>query len=367
MTIKFVVFDFDGVFTDGKCYFDKSNIKKYYNIKDGMGLSILRKNDIQYGLISSYNTEKQILINEKNVNNQIINHLKFKYKYIGKGNKLQILDSWLKELNLDYTNVAYLGDDINDIEIMKLVNYSACPNDAVRECKEIVNYICKNNGGNGCVREFCELIVSKSYETNNIIEEIRSEFLYQINNFPLKDIHNICNIIKESPGNIYFTGVGKSGNMASHCSDLLKCISLPSFYLDLLNSTHGNIGTLKKNDIILLFSNSGNTKEIIELIPLFKKINVKTIGICSNKQSKFKDLCDKIVILPFNKEIGGEINKIPTHSCMNQLLFSNILVSLLKKNISLSTYKNNHLGGNIGKKLHTINDVLITVFPKIEI
>jgi len=363
--IKFVVFDFDGVFTDGKCYFDEFNIHKYYNIKDGMALSLLRRKNIQYGLISSYSTEKDILINEKNVDEQIINHLNFKYKYIGRGNKLEILNKWLQELDLRYENVAYIGDDINDIEIMNLVKYSSCPADAVDLCKSTVNYICKNKGGDGCVREFVETIVNN--KTNTIIDEIRNEFLYQINNYPLQRIINISTLIKENKGNIYFAGIGKSGNMASHCCDLLKCISIPSFYLNLINCTHGDIGTLKENDIILLFSNSGNTKEIVELIPLFKKTNIKTIGICSNKKSKFNELCDEIVILPFDKEIDGEINKIPTHSCMTQLIFSNILVSSLKKYISLSTYKNNHLGGNIGKNLYTINDVLMEDFPKIEV
>jgi arabinose-5-phosphate isomerase len=363
--IKFVVFDFDGVFTDGKCYFDEYNVHKYYNIKDGMALSLLRRHTIQYGLISSYNTNKDILINGKNVDEQIINHLKFNYKYIGKGNKLEILNNWLTELNLKYENVAYIGDDINDIEVMKLVGYSACPYDAVDLCKKTVNYICKNNGGNGCVREFVETIVNN--KTITIVDEIRNEVLYQTNNFPLKKIQNISNMIKEATGNIYFAGVGKSGNMAKHCCDLLKCISLPTFYLDLLNCTHGDIGTVRKNDLIFLFSNSGNTKEIVDLIPLFHKFEVYTVGICSNVNSKFTNLCNDVIILPFNKEIDGEINKIPTHSCMNQLIFSNILVSSLKKYISLSTYKNNHLGGNIGKNLYTINDVLIKDFPKIEI
>lgn len=65
MKIKLVIFDFDGVFTDNKCYFDtNSNIKKYYNIKDGMGLKILKDNKIKTGLISSYSTDKNILLND---------------------------------------------------------------------------------------------------------------------------------------------------------------------------------------------------------------------------------------------------------------------------------------------------------------
>ena len=88
MNIKLVIFDFDGVFTDGKCYFDtNSNIKKYYNIKDGMGLKILKDHEIKTGLISSYSTDNNILLNELDVNEAIVSHLKFNFKYIGKERK----------------------------------------------------------------------------------------------------------------------------------------------------------------------------------------------------------------------------------------------------------------------------------------
>ena len=362
--IKFVIFDFDGIFTDGKCYFDQENIIKYYNVKDGMAIKILRDHNLISGLISSYNSEKDVFLNKNKIDQEIMNHLKFDYKFIGKANKIDILDNWLKDLNLDYNNVAYIGDDINDIEVMKRVCFSSCPYDAVSECKKIVNYICKKKGGDGCVREFVDKIINFSKEFS-IIDEIRNEFYYQIDNFNLDNINELADIIQNIEGNIYFCGVGKSGNIAKHCCDLLKCISYKSFYFDILNSTHGNIGTIKNNDIILLFSNSGNTSEIINIIPLLKKIDIKIIGICCNKQSKFKELCDLTIITPFNKEISGEINQIPTNSYMSHLLFCNILVSILKNNISIDQYKENHLSGNIGTNLLKIKDVIITEYPKI--
>ena len=108
-----------------------------------------------------------------------------------------------------------------------------------------------------------------------------------------------------------------------------------------------------------MFSNSGNTTEIINIIPIFKNIGLKTVGICCNEISKFKELCDIIIITPFNNEISGVINKIPTNSCMSHLIFCNILVSLLKNNISLDKYKENHLSGNIGKNLLKVKDIFI--------
>lgn len=200
---------------------------------------------------------------------------------------------------------------------------------------------------------------------NNLLLEIKNEFNYQIDNFNLKDIQEIVNIINASKNNIYFCGVGKSGNIAKHCCDLLKCINISSFYLDILNLSHGDIGTLNNKDIVLMFSNSGNTKELIDIIPLLKIKGIKIICISCNEKSRLQKLCDKTIITPFKKEISGEIDKIPTNSFMSHLIFSNILVSLLKTNLLLDKYKENHLAGDIGKNMLKVKDVLITDYPKI--
>lgn len=354
--IKFVVFDFDGVFTDGKVYFDsQGNIQKYYNIKDGTGIKLLIEKNIEVGVISGY---------KENISqHKILEHLNIKYISLNSESKLDILNKWCQDLNIKLEEVAYMGDDINDLEIINNVKLSACPCDAVKECKDVVNYICEKKGGEGCVREFIDKIIY-DYQELTIINEIKNDFNYQINNFNLDEINKLSEIINNIDGNIYLCGVGKSGNIAKHCCDLLKCISYQSFYLDILNSTHGDIGTLRNIDIILMFSNSGNTKELVDIIPLFKNIGIKTLGICCNKNSKFKELCDLTFITPFKTEISGEINKIPTNSYMSHLIFSNILVSILKKNISLEQYKENHLYGNIGNELKKIRDVIITEFPK---
>jgi len=81
-----------------------------------MAIKILRDHNLISGLISSYNSEKDVFLNKNKIDPEIMNHLKFDYKFIGKANKIDILDNWLKDLNLDYNNVAYIGDDINDIE-----------------------------------------------------------------------------------------------------------------------------------------------------------------------------------------------------------------------------------------------------------
>jgi len=366
MNIKFVIFDFDGVFTDGKCYFNDKTINKFYNIKDGMALKLLRDLKIKTGLISSYSSNKNLLLNNFDIDKEIASHLKFDYKFIGEGSKIEILDNWLQEMNITYDNIAYIGDDINDIDIIKVAKFSACPNDAIDECKKHVDFICERGGGEGCVREFVEKIVHKDKIKNNkILEEINTEFKFQINNFDILKIVELSEMLETTTGNILLCGVGKSGNIAKHCCDLLKCVSLKAYYLDIINQVHGDIGALTDSDILLMFSNSGNTNELVNLIPNFKKKGIKIVGICSNSNSKFFNLCDLNIVTPFKNEISGNIDKIPTNSFMSHLIFTIVLISLLKSRICITTYKENHSSGNISKELLTIKDVLIQEFPKI--
>ena len=367
--LSLVVFDFDGVFTDGKCYFNEEKINKFYNIKDGMAIKLLKNNHIKTAVLSSYSSSKSVFLNENAIDEEIIEHLSFDLKYIGTDTKLDVLDKWLGELNLQYTNVAYIGDDVNDVAILEKVGFSACPNDAVSECLNVVEYVCSKGGGQGCVREFANKVIEVNKQglspTFYINREIREEFLFQINNFDVDGIDKLAQTIHDISGNIYFCGVGKSGNIAKHCCDLLKCISYPSFYLDILNSTHGDIGTLTKNDMVIMFSNSGNTRELLHIVPLFKRIGVKLVGISCNTDSEFGKVADIHLVTPFRKELSGEINKIPTNSFMSHTIFTNILVTILKKNISLDNYRENHLSGTIGKHLLKVKDVLKINYPKI--
>lgn len=365
--IQFVVFDYDGVFSDGKCHFDASgNIRKYYNVKDGMALGMLKKRGIKIGLISSYKTDKPILIQEQNANTHLINHLGFDFVFIGKSDKKTILAKWLQNINLTLQNVAYIGDDINDVVLQKEVGYSACPSDAVQECRDIVDYVCKNKGGDGAIREFVERILNLN-ETpfEQIHREVRREITHQIAHMSEADIITFAGILKESPGNIYTMGIGKSGNVAKHFADLLKSITVSAYYLDTTNALHGDIGTINAKDTIVLFSKSGSTPELIQVIPFLKERTKHLYGVCCEKDCAFEKECHKVFVTPFQEEIGGIINKIPTHSVMSHLLFINHVVSLLKREISLDVYKKNHPAGSIGNSLKKVKDVLVTEFPKI--
>ena len=165
--IKFVVFDFDGVFTDGKFYFDNSNnMKKCYNAKDTYSLKILKEYDIKCGIIT----------NDKVISIEHAPHIFDRLDKVSLGSdepKLDILDIWLKEYGYSYKEVAYIGDDLPDIPVLEKVGFSGCPNDAVDDVKKVSQYICKNKGGEGAVREFVDLIIKNNISESEINDDIK--------------------------------------------------------------------------------------------------------------------------------------------------------------------------------------------------
>ena len=149
--IKFLVLDVDGVLTDGGMYYTESGDEfKKFNAKDGLGIRRLTKNGIPVGIISHGHLSK--LINKR------AELLGIKHVFIGMGvKKLDILTKWCEELKIDLHDVAYIGDDINDLDVLHAVGVSACPDDAVLRVKDVAHHILQCNGGQGCVREFIEM------------------------------------------------------------------------------------------------------------------------------------------------------------------------------------------------------------------
>ena len=150
--IKMVLTDCDGVLTDtGVYYSERGEEMKRFSIRDGMGVERLRKLlNIETGIVTGELSGSVKKRAEK---------LKIKELHLGTKDKVSVLNDILKRTNLKAENIAFIGDDVNDLEIMKLVGLAGCPADAIQEIKKISNFVCKNNGGNGAFREFAELII----------------------------------------------------------------------------------------------------------------------------------------------------------------------------------------------------------------
>lgn len=148
--IKLVLTDVDGVLTDGGMFYSEhGEIIKKFNTKDGMGIELLKKIGIDTIFITKENS-KISKNRAKKLNVKI---------FLGIQNKEKKLKDISEMYKIKPQSIAYIGDDVNDIPIMKLIGFSATPKDGVYEVKRVADYICKNFGGQGAFREFVDIII----------------------------------------------------------------------------------------------------------------------------------------------------------------------------------------------------------------
>lgn len=150
--LKIVLTDIDGVLTDGSLYYtDEGLVMKKFFVRDGMGVILLKENGIEVGIVS---TDKSETANARG------KRLDLDLVYYGVKNKKEVIDEICFLRNVKPENLAFIGDDVNDLEVLKLVGLSACPKDAIESVTSIVDYVCQNAGGRGAFRELADLILN---------------------------------------------------------------------------------------------------------------------------------------------------------------------------------------------------------------
>lgn len=151
--IKLLLTDVDGVLTDNGVYYsERGEEMKRFSFRDGMGVERLRNMvQVETGIITRENSLPVVRRAEK---------LKINELHVGVMNKEEMLDEILSRNGLKASQVAFIGDDVNDRKIMKLVGLAACPADAMKSVAEVAHYRCSTPGGHGAFREFAEFIIT---------------------------------------------------------------------------------------------------------------------------------------------------------------------------------------------------------------
>jgi 3-deoxy-D-manno-octulosonate 8-phosphate phosphatase (KDO 8-P phosphatase) len=149
--IRLLLMDVDGVMTDGRIIFDSNGIEsKFFNVKDGHGIKMVQRTGIEVGIISG--RESQVVRNRAD-------ELGISIVYLKAQDKLTPYREILAKTGLHDRQIAYIGDDIIDIPILRRVGFAAAPADAVAEVLPYVHFVAKNGGGWGAVREVCDLLL----------------------------------------------------------------------------------------------------------------------------------------------------------------------------------------------------------------
>lgn len=153
--IKLIITDVDGVLTDGSRYFSNTGeLFKKFHVRDGMGVNMLLRDGIQT-VIMTKEPSKLVDYWAKSMNiSKVYSGIKIKEKE---------LDKICRAYKISPSEIAYIGDDVNDLELMKKVGFSATPHDGIDEAKKIVNYVCEKSGGEGALREIADLILKEKF------------------------------------------------------------------------------------------------------------------------------------------------------------------------------------------------------------
>lgn len=178
----------------------------------------------------------------------------------------------------------------------------------------------------------------------------------------LQPIEQLVQLLLNCKGSIVFTGVGKSGLVAKKISFTMVSTGTRSYYLSPTDAMHGDLGMVSPNDIFLILSKSGESEELINLIPAIQNKGATTIAVVCHPFSRLAKACHMKVILPFKQELCP-YDLAPTMSTTAQLLFGDLLTIALmrQKNISLDHYALNHPSGRIGKRTSLkVKDLMLT-------
>ena len=184
--------------------------------------------------------------------------------------------------------------------------------------------------------------------------------LRKINKVFDKNFIKAVEIMSNCKGKIIAAGIGKSGLIARKISATLSSVGFPSFYLNPGEANHGDLGQIDKRDILLVFSYSGNTVELTNMLKFANRFSIKIIGVASKKDSLLLKTSTVPILLPKVKE-SDPTGLVPTTSTSLTLLFGDCLCSSLmyKFKFSKERFKVFHPGGSIGQTLLLVKDIMV--------
>ena len=185
--------------------------------------------------------------------------------------------------------------------------------------------------------------------------------LKKINKIFNSSFANAVDLILGCKGKVICAGIGKSGIIGKKISATFSSVGIPSFFCDPAQALHGDMGQIEKKDLLIIFSYSGNTSELTNMIKYANRYRIKVIGIASKPDSLLLKASDVKLILPKVKE-ADVTGMVPTTSTSITLLLGDCLATtvMYQKKFSKEKFKVFHPGGNIGESLLLAKDIMVT-------
>lgn len=210
----------------------------------------------------------------------------------------------------------------------------------------------------GSLSSYSDLSIQETQynvDPNNLLDLFKSQqkyLNYFFQNLDLSQTLIFTQTLLNANGTIFFSGIGKSGFVAQKISQTLVSLGIRAGFLSPVDALHGDIGILNGNDILVMFSKSGNTEELLKLVPCVKAKGVYLISVTSLESNALKGVCDFNVFLPLERELCP-FDLAPVTSTAIQMVFGDTVAIAMMgaKKLSKNEYASNHPAGRIGKSL----------------
>ena len=172
--------------------------------------------------------------------------------------------------------------------------------------------------------------------------------------------NNVCNFLLETKGNLIFLGIGKSGKVSEKISATLSSLGKPSFYINAAEASHGDLGAITKKDSLIIFSYSGETEELVDLLPNLKQKKVNICSVTGDKNSSIALSSKAHISLNLKKE-ADMLNLAPTSSTTAMMMIGDaISVAITNyEGLKRSDFGANHPGGSLGKSFIKVREIMI--------
>ena len=194
------------------------------------------------------------------------------------------------------------------------------------------------------IKEICQLAIE--------VIEIEAEAVLNLRERINEDFAKACQLLLSCQGRIVFIGMGKSGHIGSKLAATFSSTGSPAFFLHPSEASHGDLGAITKKDVVVVLSNSGNTPEILALLPAIKKLNVPIISLTGNPNSTLAKKVDVNLNISVDKE-ACPLGLAPTSSTTATLVMGDALAVVLLKTrgFTAQDFARVHPGGILGKRL----------------
>lgn len=185
-----------------------------------------------------------------------------------------------------------------------------------------------------------------------LLQDKRHYLDHFFDNIDVASMEKVLHALHQCRGGVFFSGVGKSGLVAKKIAVTMASTGTRALFLSPTDALHGDIGIVSPNDLCVLISKSGESQELLNLVPYLQSRGVSLIAVVSNPQSRLSQACHLSMNLPLMKELCP-FDMAPTTSAVIQLIFGDILaVALMKLNdFKLEQYSLNHPAGRIGRRV----------------